>query len=61
MHGNVYEWCADWYYGGYSSEAAVDPKAPSFGTDRVVRGGGWGTTAMSVRTARARGRPHEFR
>ncbi len=39
MHGNVDEWCWDWY-GPYAGEA-VDPLGPPAGTERVFRGGGW--------------------
>jgi formylglycine-generating enzyme required for sulfatase activity/mono/diheme cytochrome c family protein len=38
MHGNVREWVADWY-GRYPAEDQVDPKGPSRGTRRIVRGG----------------------
>ncbi|WP_251621782.1 formylglycine-generating enzyme family protein [Odoribacter lunatus] len=41
MSGNVHEWCSDWY-ASYSS-AQTDPTGPETGSDRVFRGGGWGT------------------
>jgi sulfatase modifying factor 1 len=40
MHGNVWEWCSDWY-GDYPLHAISDPKGPDSGTVKVRRGGSW--------------------
>lgn len=42
MHGNVAEWCLDWYGGLLSGN---DPVGPSSGADRVLRGGSWASDA----------------
>jgi formylglycine-generating enzyme required for sulfatase activity/Mg-chelatase subunit ChlD len=54
MHGNVWEWVQDWI-GSYTSGSQIDPTGPSPGSVRVVRGGGFGSFARSVRSASRRG------
>ena len=49
MHGNVSEWCSDWY-GSYSGDA-TDPKGPLDGSDRVIRGGSGDLFARFCRSA----------
>jgi formylglycine-generating enzyme required for sulfatase activity len=51
MHGNVSEWCRDWY-GNYASRSVTDPKGPSAGTARVIRGGHYLANAYGSRSAR---------
>jgi formylglycine-generating enzyme required for sulfatase activity len=51
MHGNVSEWCKDWY-GSYPSKPVRDPTGPSAGTERVIRGGHWRASAYASRSAR---------
>ena len=53
MHGNVHEWCSDWYAGAYyKASPGRDPRGPGKGSVRVFRGGCWVSLTQLARLAR---------
>ncbi len=54
MHGNVAEWCLDWWQKNLGTTAAIDPKGATSGSCRVVRGGCWYSSCNSGYAAACR-------
>ena len=51
MHGNLSEWCLDWYTNTLSTVGVTDPAGPASGSSRVYRGGSWYFSASYCRSA----------
>jgi formylglycine-generating enzyme required for sulfatase activity len=60
MHGNVVEWCADWY-GEYPTTQVDDPTGPAIGSLRLCRGGGWASHWRDCRSANRRWNRPDYR
>jgi formylglycine-generating enzyme required for sulfatase activity len=62
MHGNVWEWCSDWFDADYYSKSPRrDPQGPSSGSARVFRGGGGDDLGQNCRSAHRNGDVPSFR
>jgi formylglycine-generating enzyme required for sulfatase activity len=58
MHGNAWEWCSDFYQANYYRVSPVDdPRGPSSGAERVIRGGAWDKFGAHCGSAFRTGKP----
>ena len=66
MHGNVLEWCSDWYGLSYYADCkakgtVINPVGPATGLTHVLRGGSWNDFGSRCRSASRDGGTSEFR